>query len=324
MSTRASIQSPSFALPAMSVRSLRTIACRSNKIRTMSSRCGATADTGAGQAMLSEFDLITRYFNRPTRHTVLGVGDDAALLALTPGHELAASTDTMVEGVHFFPDAEPDSLGHKALAVNLSDLAAMGATPKWAMLALTIPKADETWLEDFARGFFALAAEHDVDLIGGDTARGPRNICVQIMGEVPHGRALRRNGAKVGDDVWVSGHIGDAAAAASPICPETQTSTPTLAPLRRNARPCGTSPMICTQMLRGPRAVSPPIKSTSCSAASAKNPRAKSSSQVSSAFGIVSASIAHFGVAPIAARSDRLTASALCPSESGSTSGKKC
>jgi len=163
--------------------------------------------------MLSEFELIARYFTRPTRHTVLGIGDDAALLAVTPGHELVASTDVMVEGAHFFPDVEPDSLGHKALAVNLSDLAAMGATPKWAMLALTVPKTDETWLEGFARGFFALAAEHDVDLIGGDTARGPRNICVQIMGEIPHGRALRRDGAKVGDDVWVSGHVGDAAAA---------------------------------------------------------------------------------------------------------------
>jgi thiamine-monophosphate kinase len=163
--------------------------------------------------MLSEFELIARYFTRPTRHTVLGIGDDAALLAVTPGHELVASTDVMVEGAHFFPDVEPDSLGHKALAVNLSDLAAMGATPKWAMLALTLPKADEAWLEGFASGFFALAAEHDVDLIGGDTARGPRNICVQIMGEIPHGRALRRDGAKVGDDVWVSGHVGDAAAA---------------------------------------------------------------------------------------------------------------
>ncbi|MGH8731962.1 MAG: thiamine-phosphate kinase [Burkholderiales bacterium] len=163
--------------------------------------------------MLSEFELIARYFTRPTRHTVLGIGDDAALLAVTPGHELVASTDVMVEGAHFFPDVEPASLGHKALAVNLSDLAAMGATPKWAMLALTLPKADEAWLEGFARGFFALAAEHDVDLIGGDTARGPRNICVQIMGEIPHGRALRRDGAKVGDDVWVSGYVGDAAAA---------------------------------------------------------------------------------------------------------------
>jgi thiamine-monophosphate kinase len=163
--------------------------------------------------MLSEFDLITRYFDRPTRHTVLGVGDDAALVAVTAGYELVASTDAMVEGVHFFPDAEPDSLGHKALAVNLSDLAAMGATPKWAMLALTVPEADEAWLEGFARGFFALAAEHDVDLIGGDTARGPRNICLQVMGEVPRGRAMRRDGASVGDDVWVSGHVGDAAAA---------------------------------------------------------------------------------------------------------------
>ena len=166
--------------------------------------------------MLSEFDLITRYFNRSTRHTVLGVGDDAALLALTPGHELAVSTDTMVEGVHFFPDVEPESLGHKALAVNLSDLAAMGATPKWAMLALTVPKPDEAWLEGFARGFFALATAHGVDLVG-DTARGPRNICVQIMGEVPHGRALRRDGARVGDDVWVSGHVGDAAAAVAHV-----------------------------------------------------------------------------------------------------------
>lgn len=163
--------------------------------------------------MHSEFDLINRYFNRPARHTVLGVGDDAALLALTPGHELAASIDTLVEGVHFFPDVAAESLGHKALAVNLSDLAAMGAAPKWAMLALTIPKADEAWLEGFARGFFALAAEYDVDLIGGDTTRGPRNICVQIMGEIPQGMALRRDGAKTGDDVWVSGHVGDAAAA---------------------------------------------------------------------------------------------------------------
>ncbi|HWH49314.1 MAG TPA: thiamine-phosphate kinase [Burkholderiales bacterium] len=163
--------------------------------------------------MLSEFDLINRYFNRPTRHTSLGVGDDAALLAVTPGHELAASTDTMVEGVHFFAEAEPDSLGHKVLAVNLSDMAAMGANPKWAMLALTVPKADEAWFEGFARGFFALAAEHDVDLIGGDTARGPRNICVQIMGEVLRGQALRRDGARVGDDIWVSGDVGAAAAA---------------------------------------------------------------------------------------------------------------
>lgn len=163
--------------------------------------------------MLSEFDLIARYFTRPTRHTVLGVGDDAALLAPAPGCELVASTDMLVEGVHFFPDVDPESLGHKALAVNLSDLAAMGATPRWAMLSLALPRVDEDWLAAFSRGFFALAEHHQVDLVGGDTTRGPRNLCVQIMGEVKAGTALRRDGARAGDEVWVSGHLGDAAAA---------------------------------------------------------------------------------------------------------------
>jgi thiamine-monophosphate kinase len=161
----------------------------------------------------SEFDLIARYFTRPTRHTALGVGDDAALLAVSPGCELVASTDMLVEGVHFFADADPESVGHKALAVNLSDIAAMGARPKWAMLSLALPVADEAWLAAFARGFFALAEHHEVDLIGGDTTRGPRNLCVQIMGEIAAGRALRRDGARPGDEVWVSGHLGDAAAA---------------------------------------------------------------------------------------------------------------
>lgn len=163
--------------------------------------------------MLSEFDLIARYFTRPTRHTVLGVGDDAAVLAPAPGCELVASTDMLVEGVHFFPDVDPESLGHKALAVNLSDLAAMGATPRWAMLSLALPQVDEDWLAAFSRGFLALAEHHQVDLVGGDTTRGPRNICVQIMGEVTAGTALRRDGARAGDEVWVSGHLGDAAAA---------------------------------------------------------------------------------------------------------------
>lgn len=170
-------------------------------------------DTHVRHPGLSEFELISRYFTRPTRHTVAGVGDDAALLDVAPGHELVASTDMLVEGTHFFPDVDPESLGHKVLAVNLSDLAAMGAKPKWAMLSLALPKADETWLAGFSHGFFALAEQHDVDLIGGDTTRGPRNICVQIMGEVAQGRALRRGGARVGDDIWVSGHVGDAAAA---------------------------------------------------------------------------------------------------------------
>lgn len=163
--------------------------------------------------MPSEFELIAKYFTRPVRHTVLGVGDDAALLEVGPGRELVATTDMLVEGVHFFSGVSPLSLGHKALAVNLSDLAAMGATPRWAMLALALPEADAGWLQDFAAGFFALADRHDVDLIGGDTTRGPRNICVQVMGEVAQGRALRRDGARPGDDVWVSGHLGDAAAA---------------------------------------------------------------------------------------------------------------
>ena len=162
---------------------------------------------------MSEFDLISRYFTRPPRHTTLAVGDDAALLSVSPGSELAASTDMLVEGVHFFADVDPQSLGHKALAVNLSDLAAMGATPRWAMLSLALPDANARWLEGFSRGFFALADKHGVDLIGGDTTRGPRNICVQIMGEVRLAKALRRTGAKIGDDVWVSGQLGDAAAA---------------------------------------------------------------------------------------------------------------
>lgn len=165
------------------------------------------------QPVPSEFELIAKYFSRPVRHTVLGVGDDAALIAPGPGHQIAASTDMLVEAVHFFPGVDPRALGHKALAVNLSDLAAMGAKPKWAMLALALPDADEAWVSAFAAGFFALADLHEVDLIGGDTTRGPRTICVQVMGEVAQGRALRRDAAKPGDDVWVSGCLGGAAAA---------------------------------------------------------------------------------------------------------------
>lgn len=161
--------------------------------------------------MISEFDIIRRFFTRPARHTVLGVGDDAALLRPAPGHDLVAATDMMVVGHHFFPDADPASLGHKLLAVNLSDLAAMGATPRWATLALALPEADEGWLEAFASGLFALAERHGVDLVGGDTTRGPLNLCVHILGEVPTGHALRREGARPGDEIWVSGRLGDAA-----------------------------------------------------------------------------------------------------------------
>ena len=160
-----------------------------------------------------EFDLIARHFTRPAANAVLGVGDDCALVDITNGMDLAVSTDTMVSGTHFFPDVDPENLGHKALAVNLSDMAAMGAMPYWAMLALTVPSVDHEWLAAFAKGFFDLATEFNVSLIGGDTTRGPLALTVTIMGEVPAGAALRRSGAKAGHDVWVSGNIGDAALA---------------------------------------------------------------------------------------------------------------
>lgn len=162
---------------------------------------------------MSEFDLIRRYFTRATPGVELGVGDDAALLRVAPGMELAVSTDMLVSGTHFFPDADPFLLGWKTLAVNLSDLAAMGAMPRWALLSLSLPQADEEWLGKFSAGFFAMADKHGVALVGGDTTRGPLNLCVTIMGEAPPGAALRRSGARVGDDIWVSGGLGDAALA---------------------------------------------------------------------------------------------------------------
>ena len=162
--------------------------------------------------MPSEFALIDRYFKRPTRHTLLGVGDDGALIAPTPGRELVVSTDMLVEGTHFLADTGAEALGWKCLAVNISDMAAMGAQPRWAMLGITVPPAPTfEWLDDFARGFFACADEFGVDLIGGDTTRGPRAICVTILGEVAAGRALRRSGAGTGDSIWISGRPGRAA-----------------------------------------------------------------------------------------------------------------
>ena len=160
---------------------------------------------------MSEFDLIRRYFTRPTSNTILSVGDDAALLRVSPGMELAVSTDMLVGGTHFYLDTDPRQLGHKTLAVNLSDLAAMGAQPRWATLSLALPQAHDDWLQAFSEGFFALAEAHGVELIGGDTTRGPLNLSVTIMGEVPQGKALRRSGAQVGDDIWVSGVLGEAA-----------------------------------------------------------------------------------------------------------------
>ncbi|HTP94507.1 MAG TPA: thiamine-phosphate kinase [Burkholderiales bacterium] len=163
--------------------------------------------------MPSEFDLIRRYFTRKARTAVLGVGDDAALVRPRAGAELAVSTDMLVAGTHFFDDADPRLLGWKSLAVNVSDMAAMGATPRWATLAISLPRVDERWLAAFARGVFACARRFGVELIGGDTTRGPLNICVTILGDVPAGRALRRDAARAGDDVWVSGTLGDAALA---------------------------------------------------------------------------------------------------------------
>ncbi len=163
--------------------------------------------------MPSEFDIIRRYFTRPVKRALLGVGDDCALIEREEGTVLAVSCDMLVEGRHFFAGADAAKLGHKALAVNLSDLAAMGAAPRYATLALALPEADETWLAQFAQGFFALADEFGVELIGGDTTRGPRNISITVMGEVPAKLALRRDGAKAGDDLWLSGSTGEAALA---------------------------------------------------------------------------------------------------------------
>lgn len=163
--------------------------------------------------MLSEFDLITRYFTRTTcsqPQLVLGVGDDCALLNPTPGMSLAVSSDMLVEGRHFFPGTNPKKLGHKCLAVNLSDLAAMGARPLGFTLALSLPQADEAWLAEFADGLFVLADAYDCVLVGGDTTKGPLNICITIFGEIPPGQALRRDAALAGDDIWISGTLGDA------------------------------------------------------------------------------------------------------------------
>ena len=161
--------------------------------------------------MPGEFDLITRYFARPTHHTALGVGDDGALIRPTPGHDLVVSSDMLVEGTHFLPATNARDLGWKTLAVNISDMAAMGAKPRWATLALALPSADALWLGEFSSGFFECADAFEVDLIGGDTTRGPLCLSVTILGEVPAGLALRRNGAQAGDDVWVSGAPGRAA-----------------------------------------------------------------------------------------------------------------
>jgi len=165
---------------------------------------------------MGEFDLIARYFERAhrapgiTAGVDLGIGDDCALLAPQPGMQWLVSSDMLVEGRHFLSTVDPARLGHKALAVNLSDLAACGATPRAFTLALALPRVDEDWLEGFARGLFALADEHGIALVGGDTTAGPLNLCITVMGEAPAGQALLRSGARAGDDLFVSGTLGDA------------------------------------------------------------------------------------------------------------------
>ena len=162
---------------------------------------------------VSEFALIQRFFTKQrvsNPSTCLGIGDDCALLSIPDGYEMAVTTDTMVENVHFFAGADPQQLGHKLLAVNLSDLAAMGAKPISVTLALTLPKVDESWLMAFALGFLNLAERYSVDLIGGDTTSGPLTLTVQAMGLVPKGRALRRSTARPGDFIYMTGCLGDA------------------------------------------------------------------------------------------------------------------
>ena len=161
--------------------------------------------------MPSEFNLIQQYFTRPSPQADLGIGDDAALVRVSEGNQLVISTDMSVLGTHFLQDCAPYNIGWKVLAVNISDMAAMGAQPRWATLAIALQEVNEPWLAEFSRGFFACAAAFNIDLIGGDTTRGPLNICVQIMGEVPTGKALRRDGAKLNDDIWISGSLGMAA-----------------------------------------------------------------------------------------------------------------
>jgi thiamine-monophosphate kinase len=159
---------------------------------------------------MGEFDLIERYFKRPARKAALGVGDDCALIMPTAGMQLAISSDMLVEGRHFLSTVHPSHLGHKALAVNLSDLAASGAEPLAFTLALALPRVDEAWLAGFSEGLFRLADEHNCELVGGDTTQGPLNICITVLGEVPPGDALLRHNAQVGDDIYISGTVGDA------------------------------------------------------------------------------------------------------------------
>lgn len=159
---------------------------------------------------MNEFETIRAFFDWPTQHTALGVGDDAALCLVPPAEALAISSDMLVAGRHFFENVDPEALGHKALAVNLSDMAAMGAVPKQFTLSIALPGIDRDWLEQFARGLRKIADAFNCDLVGGDTTAGPLNIAITILGHVPAAQALKRSGARVGDDIYVSGNLGAA------------------------------------------------------------------------------------------------------------------
>lgn len=199
---------------------------------------------------LGEFDLIQRFFQRPAHRSPLGVGDDCALLAPRPGMQLAVSSDMLVQGRHFLPDVAPRLLGHKALAVNLSDLAACGAQPLAFTLALALPHSDEAWCQAFSEGLFALAEAHDCELIGGDTTQGPLTICITVFGEVPSGQAILRSGAQVGDDIWVSGTLGDARLALDALQRQHMLPPPVLAQARQRLE-APTPRVALGQALRG-------------------------------------------------------------------------
>ncbi|GAA0510262.1 thiamine-phosphate kinase [Tatumella terrea] len=189
-----------------------------------------------------EFELIARYFNRVTssrRDVIKGIGDDCALLNVPEKKTLAISTDTLVEGIHFLRDIHPSDLGYKALAVNLSDLAAMGADPAWLTLALTLPSVDEAWLQAFSDSLFELLDYYDMQLVGGDTTRGPLSMTLGIHGLVPEGRALKRNGAKPGDWIFVTGTLGDSAAGLALLQHHVRTDDPAIyeALIKRHLRP---------------------------------------------------------------------------------------
>ncbi|HCC72999.1 MAG TPA: thiamine-phosphate kinase [Methylophilaceae bacterium] len=158
--------------------------------------------------MTSEFEIIERYFKKKMKQTALGVGDDAAMIHVRNNYQLAISSDMLIENIHFLKNTNPSHLGWKSLAVNLSDIAAMGATPKWATLSISLPKINHAWLKKFSKGFFECADKFGIDLIGGDTTKGPLSISITIMGESKKDEALLRSGAKINDDIWVTGQLG--------------------------------------------------------------------------------------------------------------------